>query len=85
MIKKCSSCTSCGMPFECPEDHALGREDLPYCAYCTKADGTLKSYEEVLDGFMEHLVHTQGLNKPAARQMAAETMSKLPAWSKTKK
>jgi len=85
MIKKCTSCSSCGMPFQKAEDHALGREDMPYCAYCTKEDGTLKTYEEVLEGFMEHLIHTQGLNKSAARQMASDTMSKLPAWNKRKK
>lgn len=81
MKGKCESCTSCGMPFERAEDHALGDENIPYCKYCTREDGTLKSYEEVLEGMSNYLVHSQGIDKTKASLMAKQILAKLPAWS----
>ncbi len=80
MTQLCQSCSSCGMPFEKPEDHALGNPQNEYCTYCTREDGTLKSYEEILKGMAEYLVSSQGIDKSAAQTVAEETLKNLPAW-----
>lgn len=81
-MKKCESCTSCGMPFKSAADHALGNENIPYCTYCTTQDGKLKSYEEVLQGTTGYFIHSQGLDPKAAKQMAEMLLKKQPAWNK---
>lgn len=80
MEKKCESCNSCGMVFQKPSDHALGREDIEYCVYCTDSNGKLKSYADVFGGMVGYLEHSQGLDRNAAENMAEEVLLKLPAW-----
>ena len=81
MEKKCDSCASCGMEFTKPEEHALGDINNMYCAVCANTDGSLKSYEEVLAIIADEFVHSQGIDRNAAEEMAREVMAKLPAWS----
>lgn len=73
-------CIACGMPMQKPSDYFEGDESKDYCVYCTKADGSMHSYEEKLDGLTEFIVRTQGLDSEAARSAAKNMMSKLPAW-----
>jgi hypothetical protein len=84
-MKKCDSCTSCGMPLQKPSDHALADEMIPYCSHCTKSDGTLKSYEEVLEGTAGYFIHSQGLDPKKAKEMAANLLNKQPVWIKRKR
>lgn len=79
-MKKCEACTSCGMPFNGPSDHALKNVSIPYCTHCTREDGTLKSYEEVLEGTKGYFIHSQGLDPQAAYRMAETLLKKQPAW-----
>ena len=79
-MKKCDSCTSCGMPFQKPSDHALGDEMIPYCEHCTTDDGVLKSYEEVLEATKGYFMHSQGVDPNAALKMADSLLKKQPAW-----
>ncbi len=79
-MKKCDSCTSCGMPFHQASDHALGDERISYCTHCTKEDGSLKSYDEVLEATKGYFIHSQGLDSEAARKMADTLLKKQPAW-----
>ncbi len=74
------TCVSCGMPMAKSGDHPLGDETKDYCVHCARADGTLQSYEERLEGLTSFMVRTQGLDAGAARSAARTAMAKLPAW-----
>jgi hypothetical protein len=84
MKKKCTACCSCGMPLVKPEDHALGRVESELCLYCAHPDGTPKTYDEVLTGMSDYFVQSQGIQVKAARDMAKQTMDKLPYWQQRK-
>ena len=73
-------CIACGMPMEKPSDYAMEDQTKDYCVYCAKADGSMQSYDEKLDGMTDFIVKTQGLDQQAARSAAKNMMSKLPAW-----
>ncbi|MBS0630191.1 MAG: AraC family transcriptional regulator [Verrucomicrobia bacterium] len=81
-MNKCHSCSSCGMPLQNPSDHALADETIPYCSHCTNKDGSLKSYEEVLEGTKGYFIDYQGLDPQAAQKMAENVLKKQPAWIK---
>ncbi|HUU26523.1 MAG TPA: zinc ribbon domain-containing protein [archaeon] len=81
MQKKYEFCSSCGMKFRKPENHALRDVYHEYCHGCTNPDGSLKSYAEVLALIADDLSHSQGIDRNAAKEMAGEIMAKLPAWS----
>jgi hypothetical protein len=74
------NCESCGMPMKKPAD--FGGQDVnnTYCKYCTTPDGTLKRYQEVLQGMTNFVVQTQGMDPTQAEKAAREGMSKMPAW-----
>ena len=63
-----------------PEDFALGDVSKSYCVYCARPDGTMRSYEEALEGMTRFAAHTQGLSAEAAREVARGMMAGLPAW-----
>ncbi len=73
-------CIACGMPMEKPADFAKGDERKDYCVYCAKPDGSMKTYEEALEGMTNFMVSTQGIDPQAARAAAKDAMAKLPAW-----
>ncbi|MEV6314713.1 zinc ribbon domain-containing protein [Streptomyces sp. NPDC051776] len=75
------SCVSCGMPMRTVEEHAAADPSKDFCHHCAREDGRMKSYEEVLTGFAGFLQHTQGLQDNAARDVAAQILSKQPAWN----
>ena len=79
-MNKCESCTSCGMPFGSAADHALGKEAIPYCAYCADSEGNLRPYSEVLEATSGYYIRSQGLDPQAARQMAEQLLKNQPAW-----
>lgn len=81
-MKKCESCTSCGMPFQTAADHALGNEAIPYCSNCTTSDGALKPYEEVLAATKGYFIVSQGIDPDAALGMAETLLKKQPAWTR---
>jgi hypothetical protein len=68
------------MPIQKTEEHASGDVSKDYCVHCTQPDGSMKSYEEVLESMAAFMVRTQGLDKGVAREAARAMMSKLPAW-----
>lgn len=73
-------CIACGMPMTKLSDYPLEDETKAYCVYCARPDGSLQSYEEKLEGTVEFLIRTQGLDRQAAREIAVRTLAKLPAW-----
>jgi Putative zinc ribbon domain len=74
------TCISCGMPLRTRDDHAASDESKPYCVHCGRADGSMKSYDEVLSGMTAFLIRTQGLADEPAQKAAAGMMAGLPAW-----
>lgn len=80
MEKTCPSCYSCGMPFEKASDHALGDPTQNFCIHCTDEKGRLKPYEEIVNGFANYLVHSQGVAMTAAIAIAKDVLAKQPAW-----
>ena len=76
------SCISCAMPIRVASESASGDANQPYCNHCSNEDGSMKSYEDVLNGMTQFIVRSQGLDGKVARDMARQMMSKLPAWAR---
>ncbi|WP_312693203.1 zinc ribbon domain-containing protein [Caproiciproducens sp.] len=74
------TCIACGMPMTKLSDYPLEDESKAYCVYCARPDGSMQSYPEKLENTVEFLVRTQGIDREAAREPAARTLAKLPAW-----
>jgi uncharacterized glyoxalase superfamily protein PhnB len=75
-----SKCLSCGMPMTSVGDFGGGKEENQYCAHCCHPDGSLKTYEEVLDGMINYMMANQKLDRSAAGKAAREYLSIMPAW-----
>lgn len=73
-------CIACGMPMNKPEDFATGDMTRDYCLHCAREDGTMRSYDEVLQGMTWFMTKSQGIDEAAAREAAAGMMAQLPAW-----
>jgi uncharacterized glyoxalase superfamily protein PhnB len=76
-----ANCLSCGMPMTGPGDFGGGNPESKYCVHCSNPDGSLKSYEEVLEGMVNFMMTSQKMEREAAESAAKEYMSKMPAWS----
>lgn len=74
-------CISCGMPMRSADEHSGGVATRTWCTRCSREDGTLKPYREVLEGMTGFLERTQGLDPVAARALAGKMLAGLPAWS----
>jgi uncharacterized glyoxalase superfamily protein PhnB len=75
------SCMSCGMPMTKLEDFGGGNPENLYCVYCSKPDGSLKSYKEVFEGMVNFMMMSQKMDRKTAESAAKERMAKMPAWS----
>jgi hypothetical protein len=64
-----------------PEDFGGGNPSNMYCVHCTNSDGSLKNYEEVVDGMTQFMMNIRGMDKAEAEKAAKEYMSNMPAWS----
>ena len=73
-------CISCGMPMRRSGDYPLGDTSREYCVHCAREDGSMKTYDEVLEGMTRFLVTTQGFDETVARETAREMLSRMPAW-----
>lgn len=62
--------------------HATGDEEKPYCIFCATPDGSLRSYDEVLERLTEYYLQTEPVDRFAASEMAREHLATLPAWSR---
>ncbi len=78
--KNARKCMSCGMHITKPEDFGGGSTDNLFCAYCTTPDGSLKSYDEVLEGMIGFMMVTRKMDRTTAEGAAREHMSRMPAW-----
>jgi hypothetical protein len=75
------------MPMEKAEDYAMADTSKEYCLHCAKEDGTMLSYEEVLEGSipwcLENFTMMGFKTKPTeaeARKAIIAHMATLPAW-----
>ena len=68
------------MPMAAAEDYPLGDTSKDWCAHCARQDGSLKSYDEALEGMMSFMISTQGIPESAARDAASTYMKTMPAW-----
>jgi len=69
------SCQSCGMPLQDAQPGQM------YCGYCTDEHGTLRPYEQVLEGTITgYFMGMQKLERAAAEEAAKEHLAKMPAW-----
>lgn len=75
-------CESCGMPMIKPEDFGGNRMDNHYCAHCTDAQGTLKSYEVKVKELTHFIMNRMNIDEQQATVLAKENMHKMPAWNK---
>lgn len=73
-------CIACGMPLREKDDYPGGDTSKEYCRYCARPDGTMRSYDEALEGMSAFMVKTQGLDPAAARETVRSILAKLPAW-----
>jgi len=79
--KTAKNCMSCGMPMTKLEDFGGGNPANIYCVHCSNPDGSLKSYDEVLEGMVNFMMMSQNMDREAAGREAKEYMSRMPAWS----
>jgi hypothetical protein len=80
-VSQTAMCQSCGMPMTAAGDFGGGDTENKYCVHCTHPDGSLKSYEEALEGMTEFMMNSRNMERPAAETAAREYMAMMPAWS----
>jgi AcrR family transcriptional regulator len=73
-------CRSCGMILHAQDDFPKGNTKGEYCRYCTHEDGSLKSFDDVVNTMTSFFEKTQVLNTSAARRTALAVLAKNPAW-----
>ncbi len=83
-----ANCESCGMPMTTDQEHGGGKSQSTRCCYCSHADGTHKTYDEVLAGGIEWIMseNCEQMGFPRAtteREAKARIEANLlqqPAW-----
>ena len=73
-------CICCGMPMNKKNDFAMGDESKDYCVYCAKEDGSMKSFDEAVEGMAEYMSEREKIDKKFARKKVLEYMKSMPAW-----
>jgi uncharacterized glyoxalase superfamily protein PhnB len=79
--KAIKACMSCGMPMTKLEDFGGANQENLYCVYCSNADGSPRSREEVFENMVSFMMMSQKMDGKTAEIAAKEHMSKMPAWS----
>jgi hypothetical protein len=76
-----ANCESCGMPMTNPGDFGGGNLENKYCVNCTHPDGSLKSYNQALEGMTNFMMKMQNIDREAAEIAARDYLLNMPAWS----
>lgn len=79
--KATKECVSCGMPMTMPEDFGGGNPANLSCVHCSNPDGSLKSRDEVFEGWVDFEMRSRKVDRATAENAVKEHMSKMPAWS----
>ncbi|MDR2203533.1 MAG: zinc ribbon domain-containing protein [Nitrososphaerota archaeon] len=74
------NCISCNMPLNGELDFALRGEVKEYCIYCSRADGSMKSFDEAKESMIKYVIKTHDLTPKEAEKGVLIVMKKLPAW-----
>ena len=75
------ACQSCGSPMMSARDHGGGRENNPYCKYCSDSSGALLPYETVVQHMAEErFMKVNGMPRPGAEEAARKALSHMPVW-----
>ena len=75
-----TNCQSCGMPMTSPAEHGGGDKENLYCVRCCKGDGTLKTFEEVLEVMTGFMMESRKMDRATAESAASEYLAMMPAW-----
>jgi len=73
-------CQACGMPLIKKEDFAQGDENSNFCLYCTNADGSVKSCEEIFEGGVQFFMGQIGGDRKMAEKATRKNMSRQTYW-----
>ena len=73
-------CICCGMPMNKKNDFAMGDESKDYCVYCAKEDGSVKSFDEAVEGMAEYMSESEKIDKKKKKKKVLEYMKSMPAW-----
>ena len=76
-----TNCQSCGMPMTSPAEHGGGYKENLYCVNCCDASGSLKSFEEVLEGMTSFMMESRNMERKEAETAARQYLAMMPAWS----
>ena len=76
-----TTCQSCGMPMTSPQEHGGGDKESLYCIRCCRNDGSLREYEEVVEGMTSFMMESRKMDKEAAERAAREYLATMPAWA----
>lgn len=71
-------CQACGMPIS-ERDVNIASEQ--YCAWCSDAEGNLKSWDEAVNGLAEFLDSWQKVGPKEAQKRAKRYLTAMPAWA----
>lgn len=80
LSKNVRKCMSCSRSMTKPEDFGGGSTDNLFCAYCTTQEGSLKSYDGVLEGMIGFMMMAQKMDRSTAEGAARAHISRMPAW-----
>ncbi len=75
-------CIVCGMPMVKKADFPLGDESKEYCVYCAHSDGTMKSYDEVLESFSHFQAEQDKTSLKVARAKVKAYLDSRPIFKK---
>jgi len=81
VVKGGKTCLSCGMPMVKSGDFGGENPANPYCVHCSMPDGTLKSYDEVVEGMAEFMARSRGIDGETAEAAARDHLRGMPAWA----
>jgi hypothetical protein len=75
------SCQSCGAPMMSAKDHGGGREDCPYCKFCSDRSGKLLPFEQVHENMtVERFMKVNGMPRKGAEDSARRALEAMPLW-----
>ena len=74
------NCICCGMPMKEDRDYPAGDRRRDYFVHCALEDGSMKSFEQAVEGMTGFVMKVKGLDQEQARQAAVLHLEKMPAW-----
>jgi len=73
-------CIACGFPVEEAIKHHADNPGKDYCLYCSREDGSMKSYPEIVEGYAQFLMREKPIDHAAAVEEVRKGIANAPAW-----